>query len=152
MSLETLRLCPALTDGERRLRARARARRGVTLVEVLIVVAIMAVIAGGATLLVFPQFKKARVQSAKVGAESVRQATELYLAEADAGECPKVSDLADAKKLDAKKTNDPWGKPYLIKCDEEVVVFSTGADGAEGSPDDVRYDSSESEIKKIADL
>ncbi len=139
-----------------RLRARAekrRARRGVTLVEVLIVVAIMAVIAGGATLLVFPQFKKARIESAKVGAEAVRQAAELYQAEADAGECPQVKELADAKKLDAKKTDDPWGKPYKVLCDEgDVHAVSFGPDGQEGTGDDVRDDTSKAQIKKIAEM
>ncbi|NUP06140.1 MAG: type II secretion system protein [Polyangiaceae bacterium] len=130
-----------------------RARRGVTLVEVLIVVAIMAVIAGGATLLVFPAFKKSRVEAAKVGAESVRQAAELYQAEADAGECPQVKELADAKKLDSKKTDDPWGKPYKVVCDEgDIHAFSFGADGQEGTPDDVRDDTSKTEIKKIAEM
>ena len=128
------------------------ARRGVTLVEVLIVVAIMAVIAGGATLLVFPQFKKAKVQSAKVGAEAVRQAVDLYSVDGDSGACPQVKDLVDAKKLDAKKTDDPWGKPYKVLCDQgETRVLSFGADGQEGTGDDVRDDFKPSDIKAAAE-
>ncbi len=133
--------------GERR-----RARRGVTLVEVLIVVAIMAVIAGGATLLIIPSFKKAKVQSAKVGAEAVRQAVELYQSDADGNECPQVKDLVDAKKLPANKVDDPWGKPYKVLCDEgEVHVISLGKDGQEGTGDDVREDFKPSQIKEVAD-
>ena len=131
---------------------RLRRRRGVTLVEVLIVVAIMAVIAGGATLLIIPSFKKAKVQSAKVGAEAVRQAVELYQSDADAGECPQVKELVDAKKLPASKTDDPWGKPYKVLCDEgEIHVVSFGKDGQEGTGDDVRDDFKPTDIKNVAD-
>lgn len=139
----------------RKLVTKKRARRGVTLVEVLIVVAIMAIIAGGATLLVFPQFKKARVEAAKVGAEAVRQAAELYMnVDAEGGACPTVKDLVDAKKLDAKKTDDPWGQPYRIACEEggDVRVYSNGRDAKEGTPDDVRDDFKASDIKRVADL
>jgi len=137
---------------ERLSHKRSRLRRGVTLVEVLIVVAIMAVIAGGATLLIIPSFKKAKVQSAKVGAEAVRQAVELYQSDSDAGECPQVKDLVDAKKLPANKTDDPWGKPYKVLCDEgEIHVVSLGKDGQEGTPDDVRDDFKPSDIKRVSD-
>lgn len=148
------------TDHETRLstflrRARRRARRGVTLVEVLIVVAIMAVIAGGATLLVFPAFKKAKIEAAKVGAEAVRQAAELYLnTEAEGDACPTVKDLVQAKKLDEKKTDDPWGSPYRVACEEggDLRVYSNGNDRKEGTPDDVRDDFKPSDIKRVADL
>lgn len=135
-------------------RIRRRARRGVTLVEVLIVVAIMAVIAGGATLLVFPAFKKAKVETAKVGAESVRQAAELYLnTDAEGGACPTVKTLVEAKKLDAKKTDDPWGSPYRITCEgDETRVISNGKDGKENTPDDVRDDFKKSDIERVANL
>jgi general secretion pathway protein G len=140
-----------VANGRRRL---ARARRGVTLVEVLIVVAIMAVIAGGATLLVFPQFLKARIQTAKVGADAVRQAAELHM-NTDGGGCPTVKDLVDGKKLDAKKTDDPWGHPYRIVCENksgDLRVYSNGKDGKENTPDDIRDDFKEADVKRVANL
>lgn len=143
-----------LTRKQRLLSLRRIARRGVTLVEVLIVVAIMAVIAGGATLMVFPQFKKARIQAAKTGADAVRQAAEYYLnTESEGGKCPTLKDLTDAKKIDAKKTDDPWGSPYRITCEgDEIRVYSNGQDGKEGSPDDVRDDFKPSDVKRVAEL
>lgn len=136
-------------------RIKKSSRRGVTLVEVLIVVAIMAVIAGGATLLVFPSFKKAKVEATKVGADAVKQAAELWInTEAEGGACPTVKDLVDSKKLDAKKTDDPFGSPYRIACEEggDVRVYSNGRDGKEGTPDDIRDDFKPSDIKRVADL
>ncbi len=137
----------------RKSATKRRLRRGVTLIEVLIVVAIMAVIAGGATLLVFPQFAKARVQSAQIGADVVKTAAELYLnTDGDASTCPTVKDLAEAKKLDPKKTDDPWGRPYRISCEDDIVVYSNGKDGKENSADDVRNDFKPADIKRVAEL
>ncbi len=144
-----------LTELLARVRRARRGRRGVTLVEVLIVVAIMSVIAGGATLLVFPAFKESRVKSAVVSAGSVKNAANLYReVDAEGGACPTIKDLIAAKKLDAKKTDDPWGNPYRIVCEDdgEVVVISNGRDGKENTPDDVRDDFKPSDVKRVAQL
>jgi len=129
-------------------------QRGVTLVEVLIVVAIMAVIAGGATLLVFPKYKSAKIQSAVVGASAVKQAAELYInLDSDGGECPSLKDLVDVKNIDSSKTDDPFGKPYRIVCaDGDVRVYSDGNDRQEGTADDIRDDMKPTDVKKISDL
>jgi general secretion pathway protein G len=121
---------------------------------VLIVVAIMAVIAGGATLLVFPQFKKAKVKSAVLGAGTIKQAADLYLNTSAASDaCPSLQDLIGAKTIDAKKTDDPWGSPYKIVCVEgDLRVTSPGADRKEGTADDLRDDLKPSEVEKIGNL
>lgn len=141
----------------KRLTAAKRNRkgaRGVTLVEVLIVVAIMAVIAGGATLLVFPQYKKARIDNAVIGAGVIKQAAELYMnMDAVDESCPTVKDLVTSKKIDAQKTDDPWGKPYKIVCEDgDIRVVSSGNDRQEGTPDDVRDNFKPSDVKRIAEL
>lgn len=128
--------------------------RGVTLVEVLIVVAIMAVIAGGATILVFPQFKKARIKSAVIGASTIKQAADLYQnLNGSADICPTMQDLVTSRSIDAKKTDDPWGSPYKIIClDGEIHVTSPGNDRKDGTPDDVRDDLKPAEVEKLANL
>ena len=126
--------------------------RGVTLVEVLIVVSIMALIAGGATLLVFPQYKKAQVKLAVEGARTLKQAADLYVNLNSSGEgCPSVQDLVSAKNIDGKKVDDPWGVPFRLSCgDGDVRVLSSGPDKKEGTPDDLRDDMSNAEIDKVA--
>jgi general secretion pathway protein G len=128
--------------------------RGVTLVEVLIVVAIMALIAGGATLVAFPLYKESQIKSAKVSCEAVRQAAELYInLEGSADQCPTIQDLVTSKKLDAKKTDDPWNTPYKIDCSEgEVHAISAGRDKKFGTPDDVRDDFKDADIKRVKAL
>lgn len=135
--------------------ARRAATRGVTLVEVLIVVAIMAVIAGGATLLVFPKLKESRIKAAIMGAGVIKKAAEMYqnLGSGDSDKCPTIQDLVSGKQIDGSKTDDPWGKPYTIKCNEgDVHVVSSGNDRKEGTPDDVRDDMKDSDVKKLMDL
>src|SRR5262249_13650887 len=60
------------TLASRRAPRRAgRLARGVTLVEVLIVITIMALISGGAVLVAFPMYKESQVKSAKVSLDAV---------------------------------------------------------------------------------
>jgi general secretion pathway protein G len=131
-------------------------RRGVTLVEVLIVVAIMAVIAGGATYLVFPEFKKARIKAAYTGATTIKTAAQVYMEMDMSGgpdTCPTMQDLVNAKKLDQNKTLDPWGMPYKIACVEgDIRVISPGADKKENTPDDVRDDAKPADLEKLGKM
>jgi general secretion pathway protein G len=138
----------------RLIRVERSLSRGVTLVEVLIVVAIMAVIAGGATVLVFPQFKKARVKTAHMSAGEIKKAADLYQnLNATGDTCPTIQDLIASKTLDAKKVDDPWGTPFKLACvDAEVRVISFGNDKKENTPDDIRDDMKPSELEKIGSL
>ncbi|WP_236644348.1 type II secretion system protein [Sorangium cellulosum] len=128
--------------------------RGVTLVEVLIVVTIMAIIAGGATLVLWPKLEAAKVRSAYTGASVIKTAADQYQNLGAGGEgCPTLQALVSAKQIDANKTDDPWGQPYRIKCEEsEIRVYSLGKDKKEGSPDDIRDNMRQSEINKIAEM
>ena len=54
-------------------------------------------------------------------------------------ECPTVQHLKDERELPSTaSTNDDWGTPYKIVCDdEETRVISYGPDRREGTPDDI---------------
>jgi len=142
-------------DEKRWRRPRARTR-GVTLVEVLIVVAIMATIAGAVTLVAFPELRKARVRTAAMGAAAVREAAQIYkevdLVE-DAPACPSVQDLVAARKLAPGKTADPWGTNYRVLCeDQDVHGASNGRDHRPGTADDVRDDIAPADVERIAGM
>jgi general secretion pathway protein G len=142
------------------LAMRRAAARGVTLVEVLIVVAIMAVIAGGVTVVAFPQFKKAKVDAAMVGCHAVKQAADLYQnLESTSDQCPTIQDLVRTKKIDGARTEDPWGMVYRIDCSSgEIRVCSNGnnrkpeSTGVTVTGDDICDNYSQSDIKKVKDL
>jgi prepilin-type N-terminal cleavage/methylation domain-containing protein len=134
-------------------RWRRRRLRGVSLVEVLIVVAIMSIIAGMAVFVAFPELKKARVRTAKMGALAVAEAAETYrqIDHADDPACPTVQQLIEERKLDAKRVKDPWGSRYTVGCeDEETHGISLGRDRTFGTPDDVRDDLPPERVESIA--
>ncbi len=123
----------------RSLRLARAAARGVTLIEVLIVVAILSLIAAGVTVAVLPKFRQAQVDTATTNAREIRNAVNRWRATRGGDECPTVSQLVQDKEIDsASKTTDPWDSPYKIQCvDDETFVSSPGPDKKEGSKDDI---------------
>lgn len=119
-----------------RLLARAAAR-GTTLVEVLIVVAIIAMVAGGVAFFAFPRFKDAQKKSAETGARVIRGAAQNWQMTNDG--CPTISQLIQDKQLDkAQNTNDPWGGDYVVTCtDDDIYVSTDGPDKQNGTEDDI---------------
>lgn len=120
---------------------------GFTLLELLVVLAILGLLAAIVGPQVIRYLGSSRTQTAHVQAKNIVAALELY--KLDAGRYPTAEEglvalvkapasdpawngpyLADAAAL-----NDPWGKPYLVKVPGdhgEVDVFSLGADGVAG--------------------
>lgn len=121
------------------LKQRRALERGVTLIEVMIVVAIMAMVASGVALVAFPRFKEAQITQAKTNAKVMRQAVQQWQMTNTDSTCPSVSQLTQEKFLDkGASTTDPWSKAYQISCDnDEVTVSSPGPDQKTGTPDDI---------------
>jgi len=122
----------------RRLR-RMRRARGVTLFEVLIVVAILAMVASGVAVFALPRFQDSQKKTAESGARTIRMAVQQWQAANNETSCPTVSQLIQDKQLDSgQNTNDPWGQAYNLNCsDDEVTVTSNGPDKKKGSKDDI---------------
>jgi general secretion pathway protein G len=127
-----------MTTSEWNRNTRRAIERGVTLVEILIVLAIMTLISGGVVVAVIPQFNKAKIETTVNNARAIRDAVIRWKATGGEG-CPTVSQLVQDKQIDtAAKADDPWGSTYKIACTEdEVVVTSPGPDKKEGSSDDI---------------
>lgn len=128
----------------KKMQARSLAKRarqeGMTLIEIMIVVIIMAMIATGVAVAVMPQFERSQVNSARIGVQAIRQAVSLYLAE-NPGKCPTAEELKEERFLDKNKSiKDPWDKDFIIKCEagDDPDVYSMGPDMQEGTEDDVR--------------
>jgi general secretion pathway protein G len=122
---------------ERRALARLAAEQGMTLIEIMIVVIIMAMIATGVAVAVIPRLERSRIETARTDVAAIRTAVQLYLAE-NKGRCPSVDDLKEGRYLDkTKRTTDPWDKEFTINCVEgdDPEVFSLGPDGQEGGCD-----------------
>jgi general secretion pathway protein G len=110
------------------------------LIEILVVLAIMALIAGAVGVASYRFFKESQVKTATIGARTIRGAVKSWWVTTGSNGCPTLADLMQNRVLDeGSPRKDPWGKPWRIECSEdEVSVGSDGPDGASGTADDVR--------------
>jgi general secretion pathway protein G len=114
--------------------------RGMSLIEIMIVVAIIAMVAGAVAVVAVPRLREAQIKTAETAARTVRNAVQQWqVSNNDYSSCPTVSQLVQDKQLDSgQATTDPWNEEFIIKCEEdEVVVGSKGPDKKSGSDDDI---------------
>ncbi|MEY4545711.1 MAG: hypothetical protein RL685_1906 [Pseudomonadota bacterium] len=137
-------LVRGLFRGNRAARRRAARRHelqaGVTLVEVLIVVAIMALLGGSVGFYALQQYKKAEKATAEEDARSLRKAIELWQVQNSESTCPTLGQLVADKQLNSdSRPTDPWGQEWAFSCtDDEIYVQSNGPDRKPGTADDIR--------------
>lgn len=122
------------------LRVKRAVSRGVTLIEILIVLAIVGLIAGGVAVVAVPKYQEAQKKQAQTDARTIHPAAEKYRVDHPGEQCPTVELLREKKELSAaSKITDPWDSPYKIICgDEDLTVLSLGPDKKEGTADDIR--------------
>lgn len=117
--------------------------RGFTLLEIMIVLAIMGLLVTGVSIKVFSQLKKAKNSTAKIGVKKVSDAAARFMAGSGAG-CPKgIDELISQGELSKGDAKDPWGTPYVFRCPgtqdpDGVDVISWGPDKTDGTQDDIR--------------
>ena len=123
------------------LRATRRAAaRGLTLVEMLIVITLIGVLTGAIALSVIGAPKKANVKLAQTACDNVRQQTTIWKSAHPSEDCPTVEQLKADKELDTGfNLKDPWGNLYKVSCDaDEITCTTAGPDRKEGTDDDIR--------------
>lgn len=120
-------------------RLRRIASRGVTLIEILIVLAIIGLIAGGITAVAIPRLNESRLKSTKIDCQNLQQVAERYRSDHAGEECPTAQLLKDKKEISASSNiKDPWDHGYVIECEaDETYVRSWGPDGKAGTQDDI---------------
>lgn len=124
----------------KRATLRRRRREGMTLVEIMIVVIIMALIATAVGVAVVPKLTQARVTQARTDAQSVAAAAASYVITNVSAGCPTVEELVQNHELSGNsRTKDPWDTDFQINCDgAEPTVTSAGPDQQFGTEDDIR--------------
>lgn len=125
------------------LRLTAQASRGMTLIEIMVVLAIIGLIVGGISVMAFNRFSDAQGDTARNQTVQISQLVEQYML-MKKGKCPKTLQELKAAGIASKVTKDPWGNDYTFKCPGEhgsVDVTSNGPDGEQGTEDDIHnYD------------
>jgi prepilin-type N-terminal cleavage/methylation domain-containing protein len=127
-------------------RSYATAHRGMTLLEIMIVLAILALVMG---LLVGPKvmkmFGESKIDTTKIKLKKYAyEAFPSWSAAHPDKACPeKLSDLNEYMNSD--DSNDSWGRPLKLLCGQNlppgaknIAVMSAGEDGKEGTPDDLK--------------
>lgn len=101
----------------RRTVARAASRRAFTLLEILVVVAIIVILAGVGVYALMPQLDQAKERIAKAQIEGLSGAAQIYKINND--DFPASLDLLAMQQpnggpplITADKLLDPWGQPY----------------------------------------
>jgi prepilin-type N-terminal cleavage/methylation domain-containing protein len=131
---------------QRRVTRLSRAERGMTLLEMMIVLAIIALVMG---LVVGPRvidyFRRARIETTQMKLEMyANQAFTAWSMAHPQAMCPeRLADLADY--ANGRDANDAWGNPIKMMCGaslppgaHHIALVSTGPDGKEGTDDDLR--------------
>ncbi len=125
----------------RREALRLALARGVTLVEILIVLAIVGLIAGGIAVFAIPKFKQAQVDTTRQSAVQLHTVAEAWHAQHPT-ECPTAERLKAEREISSTSNiNDAWGKGFKLTCDDEsgdITVISLGPDGKENTADDIK--------------
>jgi general secretion pathway protein G len=118
--------------------AAARTSRGMTLIEILVVLAIIGLIMGGVAIVAFNAFDDSKTKAAAKDIATLAQSVEMYRLQKN--KCPKSAQDLKAAGIIQKITKDPWGADYVIKCPGEhgpVDISSPGKDGEIGGEDDI---------------
>ncbi len=111
-----------------------RATRGMTLIEIMVVITIIGLIAAAVTVAVIPQLQKAQVDRTVLDIKSIEGSLKLYYARK--GNYPDTAiglkGLVDMQILD-KMPQDAWNHDYVYVLERgRPIVTSYGRDGVPG--------------------
>jgi general secretion pathway protein G len=116
--------------------------RGMTLVEVLIVLTIMASIMGVVGVFAIGAIDTANIKKAQIEIGNLSGFVERYLVQSTPPRLPdSLEDLtAGPIPITKKVPKDPWGNDYIYERinNREFNIYSAGPDGQVGTEDDVR--------------
>jgi general secretion pathway protein G len=111
-----------------------RAPRGMTLIEIMVVLVILGMIAGAVVVAVFPQLQQARIDRTRLDIGNIESGLKLY--NARRGKFPDTTlglkALVDMQILD-RMPKDAWNNDYVYTLEQgRPVIISYGADGVPG--------------------
>lgn len=113
---------------------RRRRNRGMTLIEIMVVITILGLIAAAVGVAVIPQLEAARRDRASLDIKNIQGAMKLYYTKK--GKYPDTASglnaLVEAQALE-QMPKDPWNNDYVyINEGGKPVIISYGADGTAG--------------------
>ena len=122
-----------------------RARRGFGLLEIIVAIAIIAMVSAGVTVAIIGHFNKAKITTTRTNAQAIRSAIKAWWLDNDGSTCPDIKTLVADGAIDRGKKvgEDAWAQPWRIVCEQnDVTVVSKGPDKLPETEDDIRVPSS----------
>ncbi len=110
-----------------------RSLRGMTLIEIMVVITILGLMAGAVLVAVIPRLEEAKHSRAELDIKTIDSALKMYYARK--GKYPDTATglkaLVDGQYLET--TKDPWGNDYVYTLEgNQPVITSYGKDGQPG--------------------
>jgi general secretion pathway protein G len=125
-------------------RAYRAVQRGMTLIEIMVVIAIIGILSTAIGVGVVNYMKKAKVDATKAQLRTVANAVDLYAAENDFPSDLRV--VLEDKLVKEKQLVDPWREDFIYSYpgsrnpDNTYDLCSKGPDKVEGNDDDLCND------------
>jgi type II secretory pathway pseudopilin PulG len=123
-------------------RRRTHAARGIGLVEIVVTVAIIAMISAAVTVGIMKIAERQKISLTRTNGETLRTAVKMWrTSENDGSSCPSVPTLIADGMLDRGKAakTDAWGQAWVIQCqDFDATIVSYGPDKLPDTEDDIR--------------
>ncbi len=123
-------------------RGAVQAARGMTLLEIMVVIAIIGIVATAIGVGVVGYLNKAKVDACKAQIRNISQALDIYAADSDYPSSLSVLAEGPGAPLKEKQLKDPWGQPFIYNYPSArgggaYDLCSKGPDRREGSEDDI---------------
>jgi len=114
--------------------------RGFTLLEILVVIALISLLTTGVAVGATRMLEKAKIEQAKTDTANLASVAEAFLVAKGNEACPTVEELRRDGVLSRRaKTEDPWGTPYRIQCEPSyAIAISASPDSTFETADDVK--------------
>lgn len=123
-----------MSQNDKLKRSRRKKQRGMTLIEIIVVITILGLIAAAIGIAVVPQLDKAKQERAALDIKNIEGALKIFYAKK--GNYPDTGTglraLVDTQALESMP-KDPWGNDYIYMNEGgKPVITSYGRDGAPG--------------------
>ena len=120
----------------------ARSARGMTLLEIMVVIAIIGIVATAVGVGVVGYLNKAKVDACKAQIRNISQALDIFAADSDYPASLTTLTEGTNAPLKPKQLKDPWGQEFIYnypsaKGGGQYDLCSRGPDRREGTEDDI---------------